>query len=82
MSYTLQPDFKVWEVYREGEVIVLQFGYEGLVSIDIKRRCFAGGASPWPREYFGRPLKTYTGRGWKQALFNDAMDYLRAIYKD
>jgi hypothetical protein len=50
-------------------------GSGGAVTVDLDRREYRPGMT-----IFGGPLNTkrrYAGRGWKQAIVNDAMEWLR-----
>lgn len=60
--------------YARGIVIVAD-GIGG-VTVDIDGRCFRGG---WSVTCRPNSVKKYTGRGWRKALFADAIKWLQRV---
>ena len=60
--------------------LVIQRPAAGAVTIDLRFRCFRGGHGVT----HGRPDGTarYVGRGWRQALVRDAIQWLGDVYAE
>lgn len=60
----------------EGKMVFHAPGFKGGVSVDFDIRAFRRGIN------FHGPVdstKPYTGRGWRQALVTDTVEYLRGV---
>lgn len=61
---------------------ILEWGGHGAVTISLERRGFVlgiGGYIPWPDP--GSPY-AYTGRGWKDRLYADAIKALQDLFAE
>jgi hypothetical protein len=81
IKYYEQQEGWKHEYIHNGQCIVFERPREiggGFVTVDLERRIFSGGYG-WPREHAG--TKTYAGRGWKNQIIRDAIDYLEQAMK-
>jgi hypothetical protein len=69
-----QPDYALLSVPSDPYMVTIDFGKRGLRTGYSTSGRFLG-------EEWNRPRKKYGGRGWKQALVDDAVDHLREVLR-
>lgn len=75
--YELPPDWTHEAPRHLKDIVVLHApDNKGMVSVDFLQRCFRSGLSSWGPK---ASTKQYAGRGWREILVADAVEWLKGV---